>query len=561
MTDSCPPDDELLAAATDDAGATDVLRHAAGCRGCGDRIAELRLEVGALRSFSRLSLPSAAVAGTQMRQAQLTADSPQHERIGRYIVVDKLGSGGQADVYRVIDPDLARTLVLKLSRRAPGGDDADCRQAVAEGKLLAALDHPGLVRVFDAGVCNGRPYLVLEYVPGKNLEQCYPRQRPKARESARLAGEVARALAYAHRHGVVHGDVTPRNVMISADGHTRLIDFGLARLEHVWHDGADSSGGTPAFVPPEMLLPDDQRHVGPAIDVFGLGGTLYWLLTGRGPFEAETVAQSLARARQGEVDFTLLRVAGAPRGLTRLCQQMLARDPALRPTAAECATRLQRAARRLPAMRSKAALILMLLVAVLLLESARWRPNKTVVLSVPDVMVIRDNELVNLKTVLPLRTGEPFLVSFLVAPDEEVTTVWLDSEGRAERLLLHRTKESEVDVLQYPDRPATMRGPPGTNMFFVCRGKPIGDADLQACFPHEPPPPIPNDVFLQLQRLRTVAPMGHIPPHSPESEAVARASDHMLDIDARLRRHFEGVRGVAFTVDGSPAAKSNSVHD
>jgi hypothetical protein len=115
-------------------------------------------------------------------------------------------------------------------------------------------------------------------------------------------------------------------------------------------------------------------------------------------------------------------------------------------------------------------------------------------------------------------------------------------------LSTHRTKASDIDVLRYPDRPAAMLGPPGTNMFFVCRGKPIGDAELQACFP--PPPSIPDDVFLQLQCLSTVVPMGHIPPHSPEAEAAAKAGDYMVEIDARLRRHFEGVRAVAFTVRG-----------
>lgn len=546
MTDSCPPDEDLLVAAMDDAGATEIHRHAASCGRCNQRIEELRREVGALRSFSRQSLAAPATAGTLLREYQVTDAVPQQERIGRYVVIDRLGFGGQADVYRVIDPHLARTLVLKLSHCRVASGDANCSRAIAEGKLLAALDHPGLVRVFDAGEFDGRPYLVLEYVPGKNLEQFFARQQPGASESARLVSEVAQALAYAHRQGVVHGDVTPRNIMIDAEGRARLIDFGLARLEHIWRDGSDASGGTPAFVAPEMLLPDDQRQVGPPADVFGLGGTLYWLLTSRGPFEAGTIGESLARARRGEVDLTLLREAHARRGLTRLCEQMLSQDPALRPIADECAKRLRRTTRRLPAMRSKAAMILVLIAAILVLESARWRTSKSVVLSVPDVMVIRDNELVNLKTVLPMRTGEHFVFNFLVAPDEDVTAVWLDAEGRLQRLATHRTKEAEVDVLRYPERQLPMRGPPGTNMVFVCRGRPIDPADLQACFPQKPPPPLPDDAFLQLQRLSTVAPMGHLPPHSPEAQAVARASEYMLDIDSRLRRRFEGVRAIAF---------------
>src|SRR5581483_11061016 len=116
--------------------------------------------------------------------------------IGRYVVVGEIASGGQADVYRVIDPDLARPLVLKLARCPSGADVAHRNAAVAEGKLLATLDHPGLLRVFDAGEFEQRPYLVLEYVPGQNLEQRFARERPTHAEAACLICEAAQALAY-----------------------------------------------------------------------------------------------------------------------------------------------------------------------------------------------------------------------------------------------------------------------------------------------------------------------------------------------------------------------------
>jgi serine/threonine protein kinase len=512
---------------------------------------QLRQEVGALRSFSRSAIASAELIAPQSPSGTSNVDRPQYERIGRYVVVSQLGSGGQAEVYRVIDPDLARPLVLKLARQASADDDVHRSQAVAEGRLLATLDHPGLLHVFDVGVFEGRPYLVLEYVPGRNLEQYYERSRPLPREAARLMGEVAQALAYAHSRGVIHGDVTPRNIMIDVEGHTRLIDFGLSRLEHIWHDNSGSPGGTPEFLPPELLLRDGAHRAGPAADVFGLGATFYWLLTGRGPFAAPTVVESLQRARQGDIEFRRLRDARVPRRLMRWCEAALAADPARRPTAAQSASRL-RPTPRLAAVRSKAAVIIALLVALLLLEFAEWMSNKTVVLSVPDVTVTRDNVPVNLKTVLPMRTGDWITMTFLVAPGEEVTAVWLDARGKPHRLHTVRTPDEEVDRVRYPahDRPTQVTSPEGTDMIFVCRGAPISDEKLQACFSGEAPPALPVQVFLQLQRLRTVEPMGPLPPHSPAAEEAARASEYMLEIDGLLRRHFEGVRGVAFAHRG-----------
>src|SRR5207244_934385 len=129
-------------------------------------------------------------------------------------------------------------------------------------------------------------------------------------------------------------------------------DFGLARLEDIWQDGAGAGGGTPEFLPPERLEADDPRkHIGPAGDVFGLGGTLYWLLTGRGPFAAPTMTEVLERARRGNVDFSPLRAAATPRRLVRFCEQALAADPTHRPTAVEAAHRLGRWTTRLAGMR------------------------------------------------------------------------------------------------------------------------------------------------------------------------------------------------------------------
>ncbi|HEV3025003.1 MAG TPA: hypothetical protein VGX76_21160, partial [Pirellulales bacterium] len=145
MTRSCPAEDQLLAAAAGESDAVEILRHVEACPACRRMLERLRAELAALRSFSgefdRSRSPTLDAAGTSKPTAVATRARPAS--IGRYVVLDELGSGGQARVYRVVDPELGRPLVLKLSRQ-PGGEGEVRRDAVlAEGRLLAELDHPG----------------------------------------------------------------------------------------------------------------------------------------------------------------------------------------------------------------------------------------------------------------------------------------------------------------------------------------------------------------------------------------------------------------------------------
>src|SRR5262249_43345868 len=149
-------------------------------------------------------------------------------RIGKYLVVELLDGGGQAQVFRVLHPELARELVLKLGRRPIGtsrpeesgaGGEAGAKAVggpalFREGRLLARCDHPNLVRVVDVGVHDCRPFVVMEYVPGLTLSQHARQRRPGPREAARLVAELAGAVAYLHAQGIVHQDIKPRNALI-----------------------------------------------------------------------------------------------------------------------------------------------------------------------------------------------------------------------------------------------------------------------------------------------------------------------------------------------------------
>src|SRR5262249_27987520 len=188
--------------------------------------------------------------------------------IGSYVVLSRLPvAGGQAEMSRVWHPRLGRELVLKLGRRPLAAGRGGL---VREGRILAELDHPGLVRVHDLAVHDGRPYLVMDYVPGTNLQQHAEPHRPGPRRAAAIVARGAGARAGAPRRGIAHLDIKPSNILIDPAGQARLIDFGLARLRDAWRDHADPSwGGTMAYMAPEQARRETER-IGPHSDIFAL---------------------------------------------------------------------------------------------------------------------------------------------------------------------------------------------------------------------------------------------------------------------------------------------------
>ncbi len=154
--------------------------------------------------------------------------------------------------------------MLKLSL-TPVRPDGRC-EIIEEGKILAELDHPNLVRVYDSDFHDDRPYIVMEYVRGQTLEQVASGGGLKPRQAAALLAKVAAAADYAHRKGIVHRDIKPKNILVDEAGEPRLIDFGMARLRHAWSDDPGSPGGTFAFMAPEQARIEsleEQEKVGP----------------------------------------------------------------------------------------------------------------------------------------------------------------------------------------------------------------------------------------------------------------------------------------------------------
>lgn len=266
--------------------------------------------------------------------ANVTTDSPLvievnelPDRIGKYRVVECLGRGGQGAVFRAVHPVLGRDVVIKW---ASFGVQPEIQQRLAEeGRILAQLEDPGLVRVYDVDSHAGRPFVVFEYIAGQSLADILRRQRLSSRAAARIVAEVARVIDYAHHHGVVHRDLKPANVLIDANGRPRLLDFGLALLARPWSGAAvceSGVSGTLSYMAPEQAN-GQAELIGPRTDVFGLGALLYAMLARRPPHMGETSQAVWESARQGNVIPPRRHNPRIPRSLDKLCRQALAADP------------------------------------------------------------------------------------------------------------------------------------------------------------------------------------------------------------------------------------------
>ena len=200
---------------------------------------------------------------------------------GAYQVLRLLGRGGMGAVYLARDP-LQREVALKVQLRSRGGE-----RFRTEGQAVARLSHPGIVPIHQLGVDEvGRHYCVMGYVPGGSLEdRLEPEGTLPPREAARIARDVARALAYAHQEGVLHRDIKPANLLVTPAGEVVITDFGLAKIVDQSQQLSKTGDflGTPAFMSPEQAR-GDVRRIGPAADIYSVGATLYSLLTGRPPF-------------------------------------------------------------------------------------------------------------------------------------------------------------------------------------------------------------------------------------------------------------------------------------
>jgi hypothetical protein len=251
----------------------------------------------------------------------------------RYQLIGKIGSGGFADVYEAEDLTLDRRVALKI---VPEGRGMSAR-VLREVQAAAALSHPNIVALYDWFGDGERSFIVWELVEGESLDRL-PRSLGDA-DVAAVGAELLEGLAYAHSQGIVHRDVKPQNVMLDAEGHVKVMDFGIALLLNT--DSLTNEGdviGTVAYMSPEQA---SGRRVGPPSDVYSAGMVLYELLAGEHPLRGDTPAETLANVAAARLPSLAVPRPDLADGLVGLIDDACAARPADRPTAAELAMALR----------------------------------------------------------------------------------------------------------------------------------------------------------------------------------------------------------------------------
>ena len=260
----------------------------------------------------------------------LNQHRPTRSALGRYAIEAELGRGAMGVVYRAVDLVLDRKVALKVVQLAfPAGEEEQRlmeQRFLHEARLAASLTHPNIVVVHDVGWdAEARtPFMALEYLEGRTLANVLASGPPMDwREALLLVSRLADALHYAHGNGIVHGDIKPANIMILPSGDAKIMDFSIARVATVERTATAECWGTPSYMSPEQACgePMDGRS-----DLFSLGCVLYQLLTGRRPFEGDSVPQIMACVVHHEFLLPSPTKPGLPRDLDVVITRALAKD-------------------------------------------------------------------------------------------------------------------------------------------------------------------------------------------------------------------------------------------
>jgi serine/threonine-protein kinase len=246
---------------------------------------------------------------------------------GRYELEELVGTGGMSSVYRAHDKLLERDVAIKVLHQQFTADDDYVERFRREARSVAQLSHPNIVTVIDRGDQDGRQFIVFEYVDGENLKSLVEREGPLPEVDAiRLTLQVARALGFAHEHGLVHRDVKPQNVLLNGNGEAKVTDFGIARSLEV-HGGLTQTGtvlGTSDYIAPEQAR---GARVDAQSDIYSLGAVLYELLTGDVPFPGDNfVAVAMRHINEPPPSVRERRPDVSPR-LDAAIRRAMAKDP------------------------------------------------------------------------------------------------------------------------------------------------------------------------------------------------------------------------------------------
>jgi eukaryotic-like serine/threonine-protein kinase len=252
---------------------------------------------------------------------------------GRYRIMRKLGTGGMANVYLAEDQELGRRVAIKILDDRHAGDEQFIERFRREAKNAAGLSHPNIVSIYDRGEAEGTYYIAMEYLDGRSLKELILSRGPAPLNVAiDYARQILAALRFAHRHGIVHRDIKPHNVLVDAEGRLKVTDFGIARAGASQMTEAGSIIGTAQYLSPEQAkgAPVDQTS-----DLYSVGVLLYELLTGTAPFSGDTPVEIAMKHLSSVPEPPSAHRAEIPHDLDMVVMRALAKDPSERYQSAE----------------------------------------------------------------------------------------------------------------------------------------------------------------------------------------------------------------------------------
>lgn len=302
--------------------------HVSECGLCRSRLDDLKSShEEVLQNLSTLDLDEFLFEDSTVQADQAVGDVKQavqiQETISRYRIIRRLSYGGQGQVYLGEDSQLNRKVAIKVAHTSISEDCISSELIRTEGELLAKLNHPQLAQVYDAGIENGRPFLVMEYVEGESLQDYLHGNQLSVGEIRRVILEISKAVEVLHECGILHLDLKPENVIVTPDGRCKVVDLGASWLvSQIENDGKRVIGGTVAYMSPEQFRREGSK-IGPWTDVFGLGALLYSLLAHANLEVRDETSHSEGLWACGSVE---LRQNYYPKLLKKICLKAIAED-------------------------------------------------------------------------------------------------------------------------------------------------------------------------------------------------------------------------------------------
>lgn len=301
----------------------------------GSRLMEQRDAFPHLRALADTLVKSRMISEFQSRI--LFEGGDIELRLNNYLLVDHIGDGGMGQVFKARDCNTGKTVAVKLLHPTESDNKSAVRRFEREITIASQLSHPNIVATIESGTCDGRQFLVMEFVDGHDLASLV-----RDHEALPISTAVdcilraAAGLEYAHANNIIHRDIKPSNLLLSRSGEIRLLDMGLVRVTTSTHDASTASTqtqltktgsimGTIDFMAPEQAI--NPRNADHRSDIYGLGCTLFFLLSGKVPFTGETAMEVLVAHREHPIPSLRAVRDDVPESLDRIFAQMMAKQP------------------------------------------------------------------------------------------------------------------------------------------------------------------------------------------------------------------------------------------